>query len=86
MLKVLKQLATISRRFNHIALLLYRGCWEKVYEKIRAREYTIRYQEKFVFWSLEIGSQYKLGESRASFTKMKLTIARSWYFQSGRKH
>lgn len=54
---------------------------EKVYEKIRAKGNTLSgIKKSLFFWSLRIGSQYKLGEKQGFFYQMKLTIARKLVF------
>ncbi|MCO5233346.1 MAG: long-chain fatty acid--CoA ligase [Chitinophagales bacterium] len=54
---------------------------EKVYEKILAKGAALTGVKKLLFdWSMELGSQYKLGENQGLWYNLQLSIARKLVF------
>jgi long-chain acyl-CoA synthetase len=59
---------------------------EKVYEKIMAKGVELTgFKKKLFFWAIDLGLQYKIGESNGLWYSLKLNIARKLVFSKWRE-
>lgn len=59
---------------------------EKVYEKIMAKGVELTgFKKKLFFWAIDLGLQYKIGESNALWYSFQLNIARKLVFSKWRE-